>query len=103
MKRLLVAATTLVLSTSIAYADGDNKVEKQAKVKRDEAKEIALKEVPGTIIDMDIEKRKSGLFWEVDIKPTDGKAAKKEVKIDANTGKVISVKDDTDDDDDDKD
>lgn len=98
MKKLLVVAISILLSQSAAYADGDNKVEKKAKINREEAKAIALKEVPGTIIDIDIEKRKSGLFWEVDIKPTDGKVAKKEVKIDANTGKVLSVEDDNDDD-----
>jgi len=100
MKKLILAAIALLVTTSSAYADGDNKVEKSAKIPRDQAKAIALKEVPGTITDCDIEKRKTGLFWMIDITPTDTKLPKKQVKLDANTGAVLSV---TDDDDDDKD
>lgn len=98
MKKLLLTAAALLVATTSAYADGDNKVEKNAKVKREEAKSIALKEVPGTILDCDIEKRKTGLVWYIDIKPTDAKGIKKEVRIDANDGKVLGVKEDADDD-----
>ena len=100
MKKLILAALALFITTSAAYADGDNKVEKSAKIQREQAKAIALKEVPGTITDCDIEKRKKALFWMIDITPTDTKLKKKQVKLDANTGAVLSV---TDDDDDDKD
>lgn len=100
MKKLILAAIALFVTTSGAYADGDNKVEKSAKIQREQAKAIALKEVPGTITDCDIEKRKKALFWMIDITPTDTKLKKKQVKLDANTGAVLSV---TDDDDDDKD
>lgn len=103
MKKLILAAIALFVTTGSAYADGDNKVEKSAKVQREQAKAIALKEVPGTITDCDIEKRKTGLFWYIDIKPTDTKSVKKQVKLDANSGAVLSVTDDKDDDDDDKD
>ncbi|HEY9784593.1 MAG TPA: PepSY domain-containing protein [Candidatus Obscuribacterales bacterium] len=101
-KLLLTAAAFLLATTTSAYADGDNKVMKGAKIKREEAKAIALKEVPGDVIDQDIEKRKSGLFWYVTIKPSDGKNLKKLVKVDANSGKVVEVKVDDDDDDDKK-
>lgn len=100
MKKPILAVIALFLTTTIAYADGDNKVEKSAKIPREQAKAIALKEVPGTITDCDIEKRKKALFWMIDITPTDTKLKKKIVKLDANTGAVLSV---TDDDDDDKD
>ena len=72
MKRLFLTAAALLISVNAAYADGENKIGKTAKIKRPEAEAIALKKVPGTVLDADIEKRKSGLFWDIKIKPTDG-------------------------------
>lgn len=99
MKKLLLAATAFVLATSGAYADGDNKVGKSAKIKKEEAEAIALKEVPGKVLDSDIEKRKGSLYWYIDVKPSDSSATKKQVRIDAMSGKVIAVKVDNDKDD----
>lgn len=98
MKRILTAVVALILSTSSAYADGDKKLEKSVKVDKETAKTIALAEVPGTVIDIDLEKKKGVTFWCVDVKPTDTKQKKKEVRIDANTANIISVKEDDDDD-----
>lgn len=103
MKKHLTAVLALLLSINVAYADGDNKAERtKAKVKRDEAIAIAQKEVPGTVLDADLEKRRKQLLWIIDIKPTDGSVPKKEVRIDANSGKVLSVRNDNDRDDNDK-
>ncbi|MBX3077275.1 PepSY domain-containing protein [Candidatus Obscuribacterales bacterium] len=96
MKKLLLAAAALLISVNAAYADGDNKVGKNVKIKRAEAEAIALKEVPGTVLDADIEKKKTGIFWYIDVKPADGKVAKKQVRLDANTGAVTEVKVDDD-------
>lgn len=98
MKKLLLTAAALLISVNAAYADGDNKVGKGVKIQRAEAEKIALKEVPGKVLDADIEKRKTGIFWYIDVKPSDGKVAKKQVRIDANSGAVIAVKEDDDDD-----
>ena len=103
MKRLLVLALALFFSINAAMADGDNKVGKSVKIQREQAEEIALKEVPGKVLDADIEKRKTGIFWYIDVKPSDGKVSKKQVRIDANSGAVIEIKVDDDDDDDDDD
>lgn len=100
MKNVLAAIAALILSISPAYADGDNKLEKSVKVDRETAKTIALSEVPGTITDIDLEKKKDLVYWAVDIQPSDTKQKKKEVRIDANTANILSVKEDTDDDDD---
>lgn len=100
MKRILIPAIALILSTGIAYADGDKKLEKSVQINRETAKTIATAEVPGTVVDIDLEKRKGKVFWCVDVKPTDAKQKMKEVCIDANTGDILSVKEDTDDDDD---
>lgn len=103
MKKLFLTAAALLISVSAAYADGENKIGKTAKIKRPEAEAIALQKVPGTVLDADIEKRKTGLFWDIKIKPTGGKAGdKKKVRLDANTGAIVVVEDESDDDDDDK-
>jgi uncharacterized membrane protein YkoI len=99
MRKLLLTAAALLISVNAAYADGDNKVGKNVKIQRAAAEAIALKEVPGTVLDADIEKRKTGIFWDIDVKPSDGSVAKKKVRLDANTGAVISVKADDDKDD----
>jgi uncharacterized membrane protein YkoI len=96
MKKLLLTLSVLLITAHSAYADGDNKRMKSAKIDRDQAKSIALKEVPGTVVDADFERRKGVTMWIVDIKPTEGKS-KKEVRVDATTGAVISVKEDDDD------
>lgn len=93
MRNVFIAAVaTLVLSNG-ALADGDNKVGKSAKITADQAKEIALKAVPGTITDADLEKRKGKLFWYIDVQPNEGKFAKRQVRIDANAGNVTEIKD----------
>ncbi len=101
MKKLMIAIAALLVTSNAAFADGDKKLEGKVKVKREEAKSIALKNVPGTILDADLERRKGVTFWIIDVKPTAGAAnITKEVRIDANSGSVISVKDDVEDTDD---
>jgi uncharacterized membrane protein YkoI len=98
MNKFLMAALALLLSTSAALADGGARYEKEAKIKREEAKAIAVKEVPGTVLDCDLEKRrKKPLTWVVDVKPTNTTNLKKEVRIDAMSGQVLGVNADTDD------
>lgn len=97
MRKILLAAIALLLSVNLAYADGGSKREKDAKVSRDQAKEIALRQLPGgTVVDCDLEKKKGKLFWKVEVKSTDGKQ-KKEMKVDANSGEVSDIKEDNDD------
>ncbi len=97
MRKLLLGVLAVVLSANCAFADGGDKREKNVKITREQAKEIALKQLPGgKVVDVDLEKRKGKLFWQVEVKSTDGKV-KKEMKIDADSGEVISVKEDNDD------
>ncbi len=98
MKQLFLGAIAMLLSVNIAYADGGDKKESEAKITRDQAKEIALKQLPGgKIADCDLEKRKGKLYWEVEVKSEDGKV-KKEMKIDAASGEVSDIKEDNHDD-----
>lgn len=70
----------------------------------DQAIEIALAEVPGTVQDTELEREDGVMVFEIEILATDG--TEMEVEIDANTGTIIEVEaeeEDHDDDDDDND
>ena len=63
----------------------------QAKVKRNEAQRIALKQAPqGTIKSAEIENERGKLVWSFDIS-TLGTRDITEVLVDANTGAIVSV------------
>lgn len=77
---------------------------KQAKITMEQAKAIALKRVPGTILEEDLEMERGRLQYAFDIKDANGKIF--DVEIDAKTGAVLTAvqdngKEDADDDDDD--
>ena len=68
----------------------DNIAELQAKAKltSDEAQAIALKEVPGTVIESELEDEDGVVVYGFEIQSTNGV---QDVKIDAATGKVVKV------------
>ncbi|MCB1024764.1 MAG: PepSY domain-containing protein [Acidobacteria bacterium] len=73
-------------------AQEQKKLAKQAKIKKPAAQEIAIKRVPGEIIESEIEKENGKLIWSFDIRGKDGKIY--DVEIDANSGKVLNVEED---------
>jgi uncharacterized membrane protein YkoI len=73
------------------------KYAKEAKITMEQAKEIALKRVPGTITDQDLEKERGKLMYSFDIRDANGKVF--DVEIDAKTGKVLKAVEDNEDDD----
>ncbi|MGI8495778.1 MAG: PepSY domain-containing protein, partial [Pyrinomonadaceae bacterium] len=75
------------------------KLAKEAKITMAQAKEIALKRIPGTITEEDLEKENGRLQYSFDIKDADGKVF--DVEIDAKTGKVLKAVEDKEDEDDD--
>lgn len=75
------------------------KYAKEAKITMQQAKEIALKRIPGTITDEDLEKERGKLMYSFDIRDESGKVF--DVEIDAKTGKVLKAIEDSEDDDDD--
>ncbi|NOU83561.1 peptidase M4 [Paenibacillus sp. LMG 31459] len=102
-----IAAAALILGG--AYGIGEVKggtaaaaasVQSQSKtlIGVSKAEEIALKAAPGQVESIDLDKKLSGTYYDVEIRQ-----AKQEmdVRVDAYTGKVISVRKETDDDDDD--
>ena len=72
-----------------------------AKISLQEATAIALKQVPGKIVEAALEKEDGFLVYEVDVL-TESRD-KKEFLIDAGTGKVLLIKDPTSKDDDEND
>jgi uncharacterized membrane protein YkoI len=53
---------------------------------------IANKEVPGDVIEVELEDEREALLYEIKILTSTGRV--REVKIDARTGKVVSIEDD---------
>lgn len=74
------------------------KLAKQAKITKEQARKIALKRVPGEIIEAEIEKEKGKLIWSFDIRKEDGTIW--DVEIDAKNGKVLQAVEDNEDEDD---
>ncbi|AIQ45113.1 hypothetical protein R70723_03805 [Paenibacillus sp. FSL R7-0273] len=62
------------------------------------AEEIALKAAPGQVESIDLEKKLSGTYYDIDIQQ---KNQEVDVRVDAYTGKVVSVRKEADNDDDD--
>ncbi|MEP7039431.1 MAG: PepSY domain-containing protein [Acidobacteriota bacterium] len=73
------------------------KLSKDAKITMEQARAIALKRVPGTITEEDLEKEKGRLQYAFDIKDANGKVF--DVEIDAKTGKVLKADADKEDED----
>lgn len=87
-RSLGAVALGLVLSVSTAHAYTGENLAKDAKVKMEEARKIALNARPGKITDAELEKESggSGLRYSFDVKSA-GKAY--EVGVDAQTGAVL--------------
>ncbi|WP_405107307.1 PepSY domain-containing protein [Paenibacillus sp. FSL K6-1217] len=60
------------------------------------AEQIALKAAPGQVENIELEKKASGTYYDIEIQQT---KQEMDVRVDAYTGKVISVRKDSDDDD----
>lgn len=68
------------------------------------ARKVALAKVPGTVKHEELEKEKGRWIYSFEIRPKAGKAGSiKEVNVDADSGAVVSVEDESEDDDDNED
>lgn len=96
MKKLIQVALmlSLVISSPNALAQEDDMaatLERDAKVTRKKAADIALAQVQGTIVSTDIEKEDGSLYWCVDVQVAG--SLNKEVRIDAMSGDVTRILD----------
>ncbi|WP_203362913.1 PepSY domain-containing protein [Bacillus sp. REN10] len=87
----LALTGALALGGMTQTAEAATHKEKNAAVKitRDQAKKIALKSVKGKVTDVDLENKNNQWAYEVEIRTAKGD---KEVSVDAQTGKVVSKK-----------
>jgi uncharacterized membrane protein YkoI len=69
--------------------DNINNLKKEAKLSSNEAKAIAVKKVPGTVKDAELEDEDGTVVYGVEVHTADSKV--KDVKVDAQTGKVVKV------------
>lgn len=112
-KRILAAgvlSAALLIGGAAAYTGGESTVEASQRssantststststtsklITVEQAKEAALKEVQGTIDDIDLEKENGKVYYEVEIESGEADAT---VLIDAYTGKVLNVSKDLD-------
>ncbi|EPD53829.1 hypothetical protein HMPREF1210_00652 [Paenisporosarcina sp. HGH0030] len=77
--------------------DNIQDLQKSASLSSKEAEAIALKEVPGTVKDSELEDEDGVVVYDVEVKKSAGII--KGVKVDASSGKIIKVTDDEDNDD----
>ena len=93
----IISAGAIAVS---AMDDGEKGASKEAGkmelLSADEAKEIALKEVDGTVEEVELEREKNKVFYEVEI---DKGNIDYTIHVDAYTGKILFIHEDVDDDD----
>jgi uncharacterized membrane protein YkoI len=65
------------------------KLAKLAKITEAESKAIALKQVPGTVTDVELEDEDGTAVYGVEVQAKDG--SKQDVKVNAQTGKIVKV------------
>lgn len=68
-----------------------------AYIGKEKAKQIALTEAPGKVTDVDLERKRSVVYYEVEIDRQDS-GREVDVHVEAVTGKVLKVENDADDD-----
>ena len=65
------------------------KLAAQAKITEPESKIIALKQVPGTVTDVELEDEDGTIVYGVEVQAKDG--SKQDVKVNAQTGKIVNI------------
>ena len=89
----LVAGLAAVGSAAAAKPADQATLMKEAKISEAKAREIALKQAPGTVKSSELEKEKGTLVWSFDI--ADAKGGITEVLVSAIDGHVVETKAET--------
>lgn len=95
-QRIITAGLILLAPLASARAYSGHQYAKQARISLAQARSIALKAFPGTILKQELEKEAggSGLRYSFDIR---NKRSVHEVGVDAKTGKLLENSDDSSD------
>lgn len=93
MTRSLCLALTISL---VPVAAASAKEPHHAKLSMEQARTIALREVPGKIVHEELEHEKGRWIYSIEVRPT-GETGKrvKEVNLDADSGQVVEVASET--------
>jgi uncharacterized membrane protein YkoI len=95
MRRVLII---LALAAAPAVADPPKSETHQTKITMEKARKIALAKVPGTVKKEELEHEDGRWVFSFEIRPTgETKKVVKEVNVDADTGKIVSVEVERDD------
>lgn len=90
----------LLVTTSLsAQADNDSLEVSSAAISMEAALAIALTEVPGSVIEAELEDEDGKVVWEIEVATAAG--TEMELLVDANSGEIISSQPDEDEDSDD--
>jgi uncharacterized membrane protein YkoI len=93
-----VAAVALALGiagTAVAKSNIHEDLSKLAKISEPEARKIALARISGEVKSEELEREHGRIVYSYDIKQTD-KPGVEEVQVDAVSGKIVSVKHESD-------
>ena len=72
---------------------------KRVKISAEQARQIALERVSGTIVEEELEKENGRIVYSIEIRDKDKKVF--DVEVDAETGAIVNVKEEDEDDEDD--
>lgn len=69
--------------------DEDDRIPATTQISSAQAQQIALEQVPGSIIGVELDADDGVVFWEIEVRSTDGLLY--DIEIDANSGRVLEV------------
>jgi hypothetical protein len=104
MKKTPIIVTALLIGVTLAGAgfvavakdvENDALAARDLKVSIEQAVQIALSKVPGTLVKAEVDNEKGQLIWEIEV--LDVKQQSVDFEIDAKTGAVIKQQADVDD------
>jgi uncharacterized membrane protein YkoI len=92
---LLALAGLLTLTHAFAAEPSQAQLQAQAKVSQEQATSTALARIPNAKVQStELEREHGKLVWSFDL-AQDGKSGVTEIQVDAITGKIVSVKNET--------
>jgi uncharacterized membrane protein YkoI len=94
-ERLLALFVAIALSATVFAAPTEAELTKESKISKSQAEKTALDKVPGgTIQSGELEREHGKLVWSFDI-ATNSTSHVTEVQVDAKSGKIVSVRAET--------
>ncbi len=92
---IVFGAVLLSSATAFGNTGVDEDLSKEVKISEPEARKIALARVPGTVRSEELEREHRRIIYSYDIEQS-GKPGVEEVQVDAKSGKIVSIKHESD-------